>query len=257
MHYKKTGLPEEDEVVLCTVKKILYHSVFVILDEYNNQEGMIHISEIAPGRIRNLRDYVTEGKKIVCKVLQIKRDKNQIDLSLRRVNQAQRINKTKSYKQEQKAEKLLELIGKEIGKDLDQMYKLIGLNLIEEYGSMNSAFENFILDEELLDEFKLPKKTKEIFLKTITEKIKPPEVVVQGTLELKSTKPSGVNDIKDVLSKLQKGNIKITYISAPKYRVSVKASDYKTAEGILNQLEEDAVSSIKEMGGSGEFKRIK
>ena len=101
MYYKKQGLPEEDEIVMCTVKKILPHSVFVSLDEYNNLEGMIHISEISPGRIRNLRDFVTEEKKIVCKILKVNKEKKQIDLSLRRVNQSQRINKSKEYKQEQ------------------------------------------------------------------------------------------------------------------------------------------------------------
>ena len=87
---KKKGFPEEDDIVLCTVKKILYHSVFVTLDEYDNLEGMIHISEIAPGRIRNIRDYVREGKKLVCKVLRVRKEKGHFDLSLRRVNEGQR-----------------------------------------------------------------------------------------------------------------------------------------------------------------------
>ena len=71
MFYKKKGFPEEGELLLCTVKKILYHSVFVDLDEYENKEGMIHISEVSPGRIRTLSDFVREGKKIICKVMNI------------------------------------------------------------------------------------------------------------------------------------------------------------------------------------------
>ena len=57
MLYQKKGLPEESELVICTVTKIQYHSVFVKLDEFNHS-GMIHISEISPGRIRNIGDYV-------------------------------------------------------------------------------------------------------------------------------------------------------------------------------------------------------
>ena len=257
MYYKKPGLPEEDEIVICTVKKILYHSVFVTIEEYQNLEGMIHISEISPGRIRNLRDYVTEGKKIVCKVLNVKKDKHQVDLSLRRVNQSQRINKSKEFKQEQKAEKLLEFIGKEINKDLKEMYKFLGFKLIEDYGSLNNAFENFSLDEELVEKLKLPKKASEILLKTVTEKIKPPQVEVQAKLELKSLSSNGVEDIKYVLLKLQKGNIKITYVSAPKYKISIIASDYKTAEGILSQLEEDSKELAKEKNLTVNFERTK
>ena len=96
MYYKKQGLPEENEVILCTVKKILPHSIFVDLDEYENKEGLIHISEISPGRVRNIRDFVKEGKKIVCKVLKI-RDAGHIELSLRRVTTSYRINKLNDY----------------------------------------------------------------------------------------------------------------------------------------------------------------
>ena len=70
MLLKKKGFPEEDEIVICTVTKIHFHSVFVNLDEYG-RSGLIHISEVSPGRIRNLRDFVVEGKKVVCKVLRI------------------------------------------------------------------------------------------------------------------------------------------------------------------------------------------
>ena len=104
MFYKKNGFPEEGEIVLCTVKKILYHSVFAILDEYKHIEGMIHISEISPGRIRNIRDYVKEGKQIVCKVLNINKQKGNIDLSIRRVGTNQKRNKNSEWKQETKAE---------------------------------------------------------------------------------------------------------------------------------------------------------
>jgi len=68
MLLKKTGFPEDEELVLCTVTGINPHSVFCTLDEYGGRTGMIHISEVAPGRIRNIREYVTKGKKVVCKV---------------------------------------------------------------------------------------------------------------------------------------------------------------------------------------------
>ena len=76
-------MPEEGEIVLCTVKKILYHSIFATIDEYETLEGMLHISEVSPGRIRNIRDFVKEGKQIVCKVLKVDKVKGHIDLSLR------------------------------------------------------------------------------------------------------------------------------------------------------------------------------
>jgi translation initiation factor 2 subunit 1 len=40
------------------------------IEEYGKQ-GLIHISEVSPGRIRNIRDFVKEGKMVVCKVIKI------------------------------------------------------------------------------------------------------------------------------------------------------------------------------------------
>ena len=257
MYYKKNSTPEEGEIVLCTVKKILYHSVFITIDEYRSLEGMLHISEISPGRIRNIRDYVKEGKQIVCKVLRIDKIKGHIDLSIRRVNTSQKINKIKEFKQEQRAEKILELIGKELNKDLSNMYKELGFQLIEEYGSINNAFENFALDEELIDNLKLPKKSSELLKKIIESKIKIPEVEVKETLEITSEKPNGIEIIKKILTKLQKGQIKINYLGSPKYKIEVKASDYKTAEGIINQLNEDAEKMANEEGATVIYNRIK
>ncbi|MBT3690831.1 translation initiation factor IF-2 subunit alpha [Candidatus Woesearchaeota archaeon] len=246
MFYKKKGMPEEGEIVLCTVKKILYHSVFATIDEYSALEGMLHISEISPGRIRNIRDYVREGKQIVCKVLRIDKEKGHIDLSLRRVNNAQKINKVQDNKSEQKAEKILEFIGKDFGKDLSQMYKELGYALIEKYGSINVSFENFSLDPSQIDELKLTKKLSDLLKKTIEEKIKSPEVEIKEIIELTTDKPNGVEIIKKILAKLQKGEIKILYVGSPKYQVSIKASDYKTAEGLIQQINEDAEKMAEE-----------
>ena len=106
MLLKKQGFPEDSELVLCTVTSVQFHSVFVNIDEYG-KGGMIHISEVSPGRIRNIRDFVKEGKKIVCKVLKVNEEKGYIDLSLRRVNEAERRRKIEDIKKEQNAEKII------------------------------------------------------------------------------------------------------------------------------------------------------
>src|SRR3989344_4876424 len=78
---------EIGENILCTVERIEGTVVFVSLD--NRKEGSIVVSEIAPGRIRNLRDYVVPKKKIVCKILRIS-DRGNVELSLRRVSAKER-----------------------------------------------------------------------------------------------------------------------------------------------------------------------
>ncbi len=255
MVLQKKGLPEEGDIVLCTVKKILFHSVFVSLDEYINKEGMIHISEVAPGRIRNIRDYVEENKKIVCKVLRIDIEKGHIDLSLRRVNNSERINKNNDYKMEQKAEKLLESFGKEQKKSLEDMYKEIGQKIIDQYGSLREGFENISIDNSLIKELSFNKKIEEFLLKHINEKIKPPQVTLNGTLTIQSTSSNGIEIIKNVLNKISDANTKILYLSAPRYRISLTAPDYKIAEAKLKEMREKANSLAKENNCTIDFVR--
>src|SRR3989344_5637544 len=88
---------KEDESALCTVTRIESAAVFVNIEEYN-QEGTITLSEISPGRIRNIREFVSIGKKIVCKVL--RKQGNHIELSLRRVSAKERDEILNRYKKE-------------------------------------------------------------------------------------------------------------------------------------------------------------
>src|SRR3990167_3344887 len=80
----------QGDLVLCTVERIDNTTVFVkLFDNGKEIDGSIVTSEIAPGRIRNLRDYVVPKKKIVCKVLRIS-ERGNIELSLRRVSAKER-----------------------------------------------------------------------------------------------------------------------------------------------------------------------
>ena len=80
---------EVGDLVSCVVDRIVGTVVFVkIHGQKQETEGSIVFSEVAPGRIRNIRDYVVPKKKIVCKILRI--SNNNIDLSLRRVTQKER-----------------------------------------------------------------------------------------------------------------------------------------------------------------------
>ena len=52
---------KENDLVLCAVDRIVGTIVFVKI-EGEKKEGSIILSEIAPGRIRNLREYVIQKK---------------------------------------------------------------------------------------------------------------------------------------------------------------------------------------------------
>jgi len=196
-------------------------------------EGLVHISEIAPGRIRNLRDYVTEGKKIVCKVLNINHQGN-IDLSLRRVPLTISISKMNDYKQEEKAEKLLEQIGKELKMDLKKVYDEIGYKAIEKYGGLYPFLQSIVdKGKNIIEELKPNQKLAELIFNTVKEKIKPIQVSVSGILNLRTYSSKGVEDITNILSNAKDHHVKVSYLGAPKYKLEVISRDYKTAENML------------------------
>ena len=53
---KRSGYPSKGEIVIGTVTRVLDFGAFVSLDEYEGKEGLVHISEVAPGWIKDIRE---------------------------------------------------------------------------------------------------------------------------------------------------------------------------------------------------------
>lgn len=60
---------EKDKIVSGCVTGIESYGVFVSLDEYYS--GLIHISEISNGFVRNINDYVNIGETIKVKIVDV------------------------------------------------------------------------------------------------------------------------------------------------------------------------------------------
>lgn len=256
MLYSKSGFPEDSEIVLCTVTKVHYNMVFVTLDEYQNKTGVIHISEIAPGRIRNIRDYVVEGKKVICKVLRINHERGNIDLSLRRVNDKQRRTKNSQIKQEQLAEKIIELVAKDLKLDVKTLYRTVSDKVFQEYDLIHACFQDAVMEEFNLEKLGLEKKVLEKLKEAVFLRIKPPEVMIAGNFSIITYDPNGVQIVKDALKFVKGEGVEIKYMGAGKYRLTIKAGDYKTAEDILEKITENVIASVEDKDGEASFERI-
>lgn len=251
MYYKKKGFPEIGSILLCTIKRILPNSIFVILDEYDHKEGMINIDEIAPGRIRNIRDYVRENKKIVCKVIRTNKEKGYIDLSLRRVQLGIKMQKMEEIKQEQKSEKLLESISKGMKLNINDIYKNVGDKIIKKYGALYPGLQEISANEKVIKNLDIDKRYESVLLKTIKERIKPVELKLHKNISLKSEDSDGIIKIKDMFKKINafavknKYNLGLSYISAPVYRITIISNDPKEAEKILNKITDETLRLAK------------
>lgn len=225
---------EEGQIVLCTVENIQGTSVFVKI-EGNGEgiEGIITTSEIAPGRIRNLRDYVVPGKKIVCKVLSIK--EGRIFLSLRRVKPSEKkelldkLSKEKSY-----LAILKTVLGKESVSTIDK--------ITQDY-SILDFFEKIKENQKLLDEY-VNKEVAEKIIK-ITESKKEKLKEIKQVFRLSSKSPNGIITSKNILLGSCKGsNCNLTYLAAGKYMITLSGENFKELKTVttkvLTEIEKEA-----------------
>lgn len=253
--------PEKNELVMCTVKEVFDQGAYLKLDEYGDKIGMVHISEIASGWIKNIRRHVKEGQKTVCKVLDVDKNKKHIDLSIRRVKDSQRSWKSEQWKRERKAENLLDQAAKRLDEDLDTAYEKIGFPLQEKEGEIYTVFEEAARKGREFLEEKLDVEDKwiDVMMELIETSVEAPTVEVKGYVDLKTPSPSGIEVISSSLQKARDSNsdpdtqIEIQYIGAPTYAIKIEGPTYKKAENVLKDTAETAISLIEEDGGTGQF----
>jgi len=231
----KREYPEQGEFVIGTVIKVQNYGAFVTLDEYPGREGFIHIAEIASGWVKRIRNHIKEKQKVVCKVMSIDPDKGHVDLSLKRVNEHQKREKIKEWKNNRKAARLFEMLAESVSRTIDEIYEEFGQNLVQQYGSLYKAFEETAYDPEILAEDGFSGDWIESMQKIAEENIPIQFVDITGYLDVKSFEPDGITHIRQSLIEGEKSeyddvSIEIHYIGAPHYTISVKAPDYKIAE---------------------------
>ena len=85
------GKYKENEIVEGLVTGIEQYGIFVSLDEYYS--GLIHISEISDGFVKDINNFVNIGETIKVKVLESDDDTFHVKLSIKDLNY--RINRNK------------------------------------------------------------------------------------------------------------------------------------------------------------------
>jgi len=250
--------PEEGDLVVCTVKSVKNFGAFVELEEYPNKEGFIHVAEIASGWVKRMSDYVREGQRIVCKVMKVERAKGHIDLSLKKVNAHQKREKIQDWKNEQKADKLIEIVAERLEISVEDFRKKYSPKIVEEFGGHYIAFEEAAAEGQLPNKFK--GKWAEEFVKVAQENVTVSVARVEGVIDLTCPGPDGIDKIKEALmaaENLTKGDAKIIiqYLGAPKYRISAQEEEFKAAEELIRKAASKAISEIEKYGGTGKFER--
>ncbi len=221
---------EEGDLILGTVENVTNTITFVNLP--GGKRGTIISSEIAPGRIKQMRAHVVPNKKIVCKILRISGEN--INLSLRRVTAKERKEVMQKFKQCQAIQVAFKQILKEKEKEITE-------KILKKYNSLSHFIDEAKQDKKLLEEY-IPKDSMDA-MKKVTEKRKK-AVELKQNLKIKCFGEDGIKKIQEIL-KIKNEKVSLTYISAGKFKLKLSSEDFKQGKKEMSEILEEIAEKAK------------
>ncbi|MCD6557463.1 MAG: S1 RNA-binding domain-containing protein [Candidatus Aenigmarchaeota archaeon] len=252
---KQKDFPRKGELVIAKIINVGPYSAFAELENYDHK-GMIHISEVSSGWVRDIRRHVKKGDVVVLKVLDVNEKNGHISLSLKRVNKKQKYEKLREQKMEQRAMKMLEFAAEKLGKTVEEAYDEIGKKIREELGTLFAAFKESLRNPEKLRAHGIPEKwikaIRDVAEKNITQK----EFELKAKLDVISYDPNGLDAVKKTLQEAEKLGLSVSYVSSPTYLVKYVTKDAKKGEKIFMNNLEKIIKFGKNLNAVVSFERI-
>lgn len=260
----RRNLPERGDLVIGTVSSIFDHGVYVNLDEYEDLQAYCHVSEVSSTWVRNIRNVMRLGKKVVGRVMRVK--ENQIDISVKRVSEGLKRKKVEEWKHYKTALTLLQMAAKQKKVDFEVARTQVEDTCNQYYGSLYQAFEESLFKGASSFTEAGVSEDWAVLLADIAKKnMTIPKVEITRDFEIMCWEGNGVVLIKKALEEAAKArdeidaseeelSIDIYTRGAPIYRFTIAARDYELAEEFISksiqkveQQLENYQASVKEV----------
>ncbi len=245
-------LPKTGEILTATITNIGANSAFAKLEGYD-KEGLIHISEIARGWVKDIRKHIKKGQKVAVKVVRVDPYKGYISLSIKAVAESQKSDAFREKHLQKSAEKMLEMLAKSEKKTTSQLTKEMESG-IDTLGSLYKVFEKSNKTPEKLEKLGLSNSLIKAIQKIAEKNIKQKQFIFKADLEITSLEKNGIQQIKKTLKDVEKKKVKVSYISAPKYTAQYKSKNAKRAQKAFETILNDAEKQAKQIGVDFSFK---
>jgi translation initiation factor 2 subunit 1 len=236
--------PKVGELVIANVTKISKFGAYCRLPEYKDLEVFLPIKEISSGWIKNIREHIHEGQKLVCTVTFFDKEKGTIDISLKRVSPGNSKEKIRSYNLEKRLAALF-LQSIKMAKEQPNKEAMI-TTAISEFGTYTNLVQNATNNTKEYEQSKLPKKIKDAIIKVLESNKKQKKYLVSyiATIYTYNTL-SGASELKSIMSSIKDLGVQIKYVGAPKYRLMAESEDYAMAEAKIKSVEDLIKEKLK------------
>lgn len=259
-------LPDVGELVVGTVKEVYDFGAYLDLDEYGGIRAFLPWSEIASRMVRNIRHVVRENQKVVVKVIRVYKKRGQVDVSLKRVTDAERRRKMMWWKRTLKAAAIIEKAAEELGRSNDEAHEILW-KLNDYYGDALTALEQAVIYgvKPLLDAG-IPEDWAKAIYEAAKTRIEVRQVKVSGILTLTSLESDGVERVRKVLLAAREAalskdpehvKVRIYTVGVPRYRIDLVSHDYRILEEALSRAVERAREVSEDLNVSFKFERLK
>jgi|ECHhosMinimDraft_1075155.scaffolds.fasta_scaffold04517_3 Translation initiation factor 2, alpha subunit (eIF-2alpha) len=242
-------LPENEELVIIRIKKIMPFGAYCDLVEYN-LDAYLPIKEVAPGWIKNIHEFIKEGQRRVAKVVFVDPEKKAVDLSLKKVSKKEEKDKISQYNLEKRSEKLFEQALSESKRE--DKKEEIKAALAQRFQNYSDVIEAVINGEDI---GAIDPEFKNRFIEIVRKNIRPKRYKVNYIAEIEDfDTEKGIDIIKTALSKVKALGVEVLYLGAPHYKLSAEDIDYHSAESKIKKAEEILRATISQ--GFVELKKM-
>lgn len=255
MVLSRRSLPESQDLVIGVVSKIQRHGVYITLKEFDNLIGYCHISEVAGAWIRNIRNFVRLDQTVVAKVLRVQEDTGQVDISIKRVSDGQKREKSLQYKRQNAAIAMIKIIADRSKKSTLEIREIIEDKFNDVFGSLYDGFEELVtVGLESFHDFGFDDELKQIILEVAQASIQITTVTITLNLRIRSYAADGILHIRKLLEVAQitadlfpDVTNEITTIGAPTYRIYLEGLSYPEIDEVYRRIEESLEETSKEL----------
>ncbi|MFX0151140.1 MAG: S1 RNA-binding domain-containing protein [Candidatus Hodarchaeota archaeon] len=259
----ENNFPAVDELVIGTCTKLTPHGAYFEIFDYEKlgpEAGFVHISELSRTWVRNIRSHIREGQRAVVKILRIDTGRGEIDMSIRRVSEPQRRQKLNEFKQENRARGIIAVACEKVGESVEAIEKIL-------LGKFGSIYDGLIRAREekvdMLTKLGIPKAAAQEIHQLAVKELEPPMVQLSGLMSITCYESNGSDIIAKFFQGYNKGfekkhkgsKINIQVISPPDYRCVIEGVDWRTAEGIWKDVQDEVNSYFKPYDAEYSFER--